>query len=298
MSISTAATAILPELRSDLAGRALGPGDDGYDEARTVVAGGVDARPAVIVRPADDADVARTIALARETGLPLAVRSGGHSGAGHSTAEGGIVLDLRDMKAVDIDAEGGTAWAEAGLTAAEFTAAAGAHGLAVGFGDMGSVGLGGLTLGGGVGYLARKHGLTVDSLLAADVVTADGRVLRVDDESHPDLFWAIRGGGGNFGVATRFRFRLHPVDRVVGGMLVLPATPDTVAGFVAAAEAAPERPDHHRQRHELPAAALRAPRSTTGASSSWRSCAGPATSRRAAGRWRPSSRSPSRWPTW
>jgi FAD/FMN-containing dehydrogenase len=240
MSISTAATVTVSELRAELTGRVIDPGDAGYDEARAVVTGGVDARPAVIVRPADDADVARTVALAQESGLPLAVRSGGHSGAGHSTTEGGIVLDLRDMKALDIDVEGRTAWAEAGLTAAEFTAAAGAHGLAVGFGDTGSVGLGGITLGGGVGYLARKHGLTVDSLLAADVVTADGSVLRVDDESHPDLFWAIRGGGGNFGVATRFRFRLQEVDRVVGGMLVLPATPDTVAGFVAAAEAAPE----------------------------------------------------------
>ena len=133
-----------------------------------------------------------------------------------------------------------TAWAEAGLTAAEFTTAAGAHGLAVGFGDTGSVGLGGITLGGGVGFLARKHGLTIDSLLAADVVTADGEVLRVDEQSHPDLFWAIRGGGGNYGVATRFQFRLHPVDRVVGGMLILPATAATVAGFLAAAEAAPE----------------------------------------------------------
>src|SRR6185503_17999709 len=144
------------------------------------------------------------------------------------------------MKGLDIDVDGRTAWADAGLTAGEFTTAVGAHGLATGFGDTGSVGLGGITLGGGVGYLSRKHGLTIDSLLAADVVTADGEMLRVDEQSHPDLFWAIRGGGGNFGVATRFRFRLHEVDQVVGGLLVLPATAETVAGFVAAAEAAPE----------------------------------------------------------
>src|SRR5512145_994397 len=181
MSTSTAADAVfLQDLPSRLQGRALGPEDAGYDEARTIMAGGFDPRPAVIVRPAVDADVALTVALARQSGLPLAVRSGGHSGAGHSTADGGIVLDLRDMRAISIDVEGRTAWAEAGLTAGEFTAAAGAHGLAVGFGDTGSVGLGGITLGGGVGYLARKHGLTIDNLLAADIVTADGQLLRVD----------------------------------------------------------------------------------------------------------------------
>ena len=123
------------------------------------------------------------------------------------------------MKALDIDVDGRTAWAETGLTAVEYTTAAAAHGLATGFGDTGSVGIGGITLGGGVGYLVRKHGLTIDSLLAADVVTADGELLRVDAEHHPDLFWAIRGGGGNFGVATRFQFRLHPLESTVGGML-------------------------------------------------------------------------------
>ncbi|MGH8938499.1 MAG: FAD-binding oxidoreductase, partial [Actinomycetes bacterium] len=237
---TTSGTVSLTDLRSQLQGRALGPGDSGYDEARTIMAGGFDPKPAVIVRPTVDADVARTNALARETGLPLAVRSGGHSGAGHGTADGGIVLDLRDMKTIEIDVDGRTAWAGAGLTAGEFTAAAAAHGLAVGFGDTASVGLGGLTLGGGVGYLARKYGLTVDSLLAADVVTADGETLRVDEGSHPDLFSAIRCGGGIFGFATRFQFRMHEVDQVVGGMLILPATSETVAGFVAAAEKAPD----------------------------------------------------------
>lgn len=241
MSTSTAnGNLSVTDLRSQFAGRLLGPDDDAYDDARVVALGGVESRPAVIVRAAVDADVVRTIALARETGVPLAVRSGGHSGAGHSTVDGGIVLDLRDMTALEIDVAGRTAWAESGLSAGEFTEAAAADGLAVGFGDTGSVGLGGLTLGGGVGYLARKHGLTIDNLLAADVVTADGQVRRVDEGSHPDLFWAIRGGGGNYGVATRFHFRLHEVDQVVGGMLILPATAETVAGFVAAAEAAPE----------------------------------------------------------
>jgi FAD/FMN-containing dehydrogenase len=150
------------------------------------------------------------------------------------------VLDLADMRALEIDGEDRTAWAQTGLTAAQYTAAAGARGLATGFGDTGSVGIGGLTLGGGVGFLVRKHGLTIDDLLAAEFVTADGELRHVDVERNSDLFWAIRGGGGNFGVATRFRFRLHEVDSIVGGMLILPATPGVIASFVAEAEAAPD----------------------------------------------------------
>ena len=206
----------------------------------TVFYGGIDRRPAVIVRPTDASDVSQVVSLARETGLELAVRSGGHSLAGHSTTDGGIVLDLADMNALEIDPEQRTAWAQTGLTAGAYTTAAGAYGLATGFGDTGSVGIGGITLGGGIGYLVRKHGLTIDSLLAAELVTADGQLLHVDDQTHPELFWAIRGGGGNFGVATRFQFRLHEVSTIVGGMLVLPATPEVIAGFVAEAQAAPE----------------------------------------------------------
>jgi FAD/FMN-containing dehydrogenase len=239
-SPSPQAAVSIPELRAAVTGRVMAPEDPGYDEARTVFYGGIDRRPAVIVRPADATEVSRVVSLARETGLELAVRSGGHSTAGHCVTDGGIVLDLSDMRALDIDPQRRTAWAQTGLTSGEYTAAAGAHGLATGFGDTGSVGIGGITLGGGVGFLVRKHGLTIDDLLAAEVVTADGRLLRVDAETHPDLFWAIRGGGGNFGVATRFRFRLHEVDTVVGGMLFLPATPDVVQSFVAEAEAAPE----------------------------------------------------------
>lgn len=237
-----AATTTLPldQLQVDLSGRIIAPSDPDYDEARTVMAGDVDKRPAAIVRVADNADVRRVVAFARETGAELAVRSGGHSGAGHGTTDGGIVIDLRDMKGLEIDPDARTAWAETGLTAGEVSTAAAAKGLAIGFGDTGSVGIGGITLGGGVGYLVRKHGLTIDSLLAAEIVTADSQLLRVDADSHPDLFWAVRGGGGNFGVATRFLYRLHPLDGIVGGMLILPATADTVAGFIAAAEAAPE----------------------------------------------------------
>ncbi len=237
---TNAAQIAVPRLRATLKGRVIVPGDPEYDQARTVFMGGIDRRPAAIARVANATDVTHVVALARETGLELAIRSGGHSAAGHSVSDGGIVLDLGDMRALEIDAERRTAWADAGLTAGEYTAAAAEYGLATGFGDTGSVGIGGITLGGGIGYLVRKHGLTIDDLLAADMVTADGQLRRVDAETHPDLFWAIRGGGGNFGVVTRVQYRLHPVDTVVGGLLILPATPDVITGFIAAAEAAPE----------------------------------------------------------
>jgi FAD/FMN-containing dehydrogenase len=230
----------ISKLRADIDGRVIAPEDAEYDQARALFYGGMDRHPAAIVRVKDDMDVVRVVALARESGLELAVRSGGHSIPGHSVSEGGIVIDLADMRALEIDVEARTAWAQTGLTALEFTTAAAEHGLGVGFGDTGSVGIGGITLGGGVGYLVRKYGLTIDDLLAADIVTADGDVRRVDAEHEPDLFWAIRGGGGNFGVATRFGFRLHDIDTVVGGMLLLPANVDTIAGFMAEAEAAPD----------------------------------------------------------
>jgi FAD/FMN-containing dehydrogenase len=233
-SVSTA------QLRAQVGGRVITPDDPAYDQARTIFYGGFDRRPQVIVQAAGHDDVARVVTLARETGLELAVRSGGHSPAGHSVVEGGIVLDLSAMRALDIDTKARTAWAEPGLTAGEYTVAAARHGLATGFGDTGSVGIGGITLAGGIGYLVRTHGLTIDQLLAAELVTADSQLLRVDDQSHPELFWALRGGGGNFGVATRLQFRLHPLAQVVGGMLLLPATPEVVAGFIALAEAAPE----------------------------------------------------------
>ncbi|HLO14380.1 MAG TPA: FAD-binding oxidoreductase, partial [Anaerolineales bacterium] len=230
----------IENLRETFNGRVVAPGDSEYDEARTLFYGGMDRRPSVIIRVKDANEVARVVALARDTGTELAVRSGGHSVAGHSVSNGGIVLDLSEMRDLQINAEDRTAWAEAGLTAGEYTTAANAYGLATGFGDTGSVGIGGLTLGGGVGYLVRKYGLTIDDLLAAEIVTADGQLLQVDAQMHPDLFWAIRGGGGNFGVVTRFKFRLHEVDSVFGGMLFLPATPDVIALFIALAESAPE----------------------------------------------------------
>ena len=230
----------LTQLRASVAGRVIVPGDADYDTARMVFAGGIDPRPAAIVRVAHADDVARVVGYARESGIELAVRCGAHSLVGHTLSDTGVVIDVSGMKALDIDVKGRTAWTGSGLTAAEYSTAAGVHGLATSFGDTGSVGIGGITLGGGVGFLVRRYGLTIDDLLAADVVTADGRLLRVDARTEPDLFWAIRGGGGNFGVATRFRFRLHEVGTVLGGMLFLPATPEVIAGFVSEAEAAPE----------------------------------------------------------
>jgi FAD/FMN-containing dehydrogenase len=230
----------LAALRTRVQGAVLAPGDPGYEEARVVMLGGIDPRPAVIVRVAGIDDVRTVIALARETGQELAVRAGGHSGAAHSTVDGGIVLDVRDLTSLDIDVEGRTAWAGAGLSARAYTDAAAEHGLATGFGDTGSVGIAGITLGGGVGYLVRKHGLTIDNLLAAEVVTADGEVRVVDETHEPDLFWGLRGGAGNLGVVTRLRYRLHPVPEVTGGMLLQPATPEVVAGMVRILDEAPE----------------------------------------------------------
>jgi FAD/FMN-containing dehydrogenase len=240
--VNTAQQSLLSirQLRDELAGPVVGPGDPGYEQARRVFLPSIDRRPAAIVQPADAGEVARVVSLARETGVELAVRGGGHSPAGHGTSEGGIVLDLARLDTLVIDPADRVAYAAGGLTSGAVTIAAATHGLAAGFGDSPSVGIGGLTLGGGVGYLVRKHGLTIDHLLGAEVATADGRVLEVDADNEPDLFWALRGGGGSFGVVTRFDYRLHPVDMVTGGMLALPATPETIAGLVVEAEAAPE----------------------------------------------------------
>jgi FAD/FMN-containing dehydrogenase len=202
--------------------------------------GGYDKRPGAIVRVANAEDVATAIAYARDSGLELAIRSGGHSGAGHSTTQGGLVIDVRDLDGIDIDATNRTVWVGAGVTAIELCEALAPHNLIVGFGDAGTVGISGITLGGGVGYLARKYGLSIDSLLAVELVTADGKLLLADEANHPELFWALRGGGGNFGVVTRLKFQLHPLPAFTGGMLLLPATAETIAGFVAAARAAPE----------------------------------------------------------
>jgi hypothetical protein len=233
------AHASLKKLKGMLRGRIIEPGDGDFDSARKVFNGWVDRRPSVIVRAADASDVMHTVRCAREQDLRLAIRSGGHDLAGNSAVDDGIVLDMRDLNSLDIDTATNTAWAGAGLNAGAYTAAAARHGLATGFGDTANVGIAGITLGGGVGFLVRKYGLTIDQLLAAEIVTADGQLLFTDATHHPDLFWAIRGGGGNFGVVTRLRFQLHPVDRVFGGILILPATVESLTSFVAAVDAAP-----------------------------------------------------------
>ncbi len=232
--------AAIRAFRQRVRGSVTSPSDAAYEEARRVWNTRYDRHPALVVRPTDTSDVVRTVGLAAELDLPLAVRSGGHSPAGYGTGDGAVVLDLSAMRGLSIDAAGGVASAGAGLTAGEYTAAAHEHGLATPFGDTGSVGLGGLTLGGGIGYLVRKHGMTVDNLLSIDVVTADGRTLIASADEEPDLFWAMRGGGGNFGVATRFQYRLHSLGMVYGGVLVLPATREVVRAFLPAVAGAPD----------------------------------------------------------
>jgi FAD/FMN-containing dehydrogenase len=221
-------------------GEIVRPGDGGYDQARRVWNAAVDRYPALIVRPLDAADVVQAVTFARANALPLAVRGGGHSAAGHGTVDDGLVVDLSAMKRLDLDSRQRVARVEPGLTWGEFYGGTKAHGLATPGGDVASVGVGGLTLGGGLGWLMRKHGLTIDNLLAVDLVTADGRLVTTSADEEPDLFWALRGGGGNFGIATGFRFRLHPVETVLGGAIVYPATREVLRAFAAATSAAPD----------------------------------------------------------
>ncbi len=220
---STHADTALRAFAARLGGELIRPGDAEYDAARAVWNGAYDRRPALVVRAADTIDVIRAVTFARERGLAVAVRSGGHSMAGHGTIDGGLVIDLSTMKGLSVDPERRVARVQPGLTWGEYAGQAQAYGLATSSGDMGSVGVGGLALGGGIGWLVRKHGLTIDSLLSVDVVTADGRLLTASADENPELFWALRGGGGNFGVATSFELQLQPVGPVLGGAVFYPA---------------------------------------------------------------------------
>src|SRR5450755_1578410 len=218
MSTTTrAAEAAASELGGRFAGELIGPDNAGYDEARTVYNAMIDRRPALIARCANAGDVAETIAFARGHDLRLAVRGGGHNGAGLGVVDDGVVLDLSALKTIEVDAGARTVRVGGGCTWGEVDAATHEAGLAVPSGIISSTGVGGLTLGGGIGYLSRNHGLTIDNLLEADVVLADGTQARARADENPDLFWALRGGGGNFGVVTSFKFRAHPVSQVLAG---------------------------------------------------------------------------------
>lgn len=205
----------LGNLRAALTGRVLGPGDTDYDTSRSVWNGEIDRRPAAVARCADPADVAATILFARDAGLDLTVRGGGHNFGGAAVTDGGVMIHLGDLNAVAVDPVGRTARCGGGTTWAQLDAATQAHGLAAPGGTISHTGVGGLTLGGGFGWLTSEFGLSCDNLLAATVVTADGQTLRAAADEHSDLFWALRGGGGNFGVVTEFEFQLHPVGPLV-----------------------------------------------------------------------------------
>ncbi|MFM0244741.1 FAD-binding oxidoreductase [Paraburkholderia sediminicola] len=220
VSVSSSA---VDELKTATRGQLLLPGDAGFDEARSIWNAMIDRHPAMILRCAGVADVRRGVAFARDNDLPLAVRGGGHNIAGTALCDDGLVIDLSPMKSVQIDPAARRAYVEPGATLGDFDHEAQAFGLATPLGINSTTGVAGLTLGGGFGWLSRKYGMTVDNLISADVVTADGELRHASADSHPDLFWAIRGGGGNFGVVTRFEFALHPVGPLVyGGLVVLP----------------------------------------------------------------------------
>jgi FAD/FMN-containing dehydrogenase len=212
----------LAGLRDGLRGTAIVDGDDAYDEARTVFNATIDRRPALIVQCEEAADVVRTLAFARDRGLEVAVRGGGHSVAGMALTEGGVVIDLRRMNAVEVDPEAKTAVVGGGATMSHLDRACEPHGLATTGGRVSTTGIGGFILGGGTGWLDRKFGLACDNLVAAELVTADGRTVRVADDENPDLFWALHGGGGNFGVVTSLTLRLYPLPAATLGMLLFP----------------------------------------------------------------------------
>lgn len=262
----------LPEadrLRADLTGDLVLPGDAAYDEAREIFNAMHDLRPGGVVRVADPSDVAVAVRHAADHGLELSVRGGGHSIPGFSSCDGGLTIDLRPLCRVEVRPEERRARVGGGATWGQLNDAAHAHELATPGGVISTTGVGGLTLGGGIGYLSRQHGLACDNLLAAEVVTADGAIVRCDERTRPDLFWAIRGGGGNFGVVTELEFRLHPAGEIVGGptfFLPEPGVLSEFASFLAGApreygallgvSRAPGLPFIPEKHHGAPAVAL------------------------------------------
>ncbi|GAA1905489.1 FAD-binding oxidoreductase [Streptomyces durmitorensis] len=248
----------LDDMRAALRGPVIGPQDPEYDRARTMYNAMIDRRPAALVRCSDAADVMAAVDFVRDRDLELAVRGGGHSGAGLCEVDDGVTIDLSPMRWARVDPVARTARVGGGSQLGDLDHAAHAFGLATPAGIMSTTGVGGLTLGGGHGHLTRKYGLTIDNLVAADVVLADGSFVTASESQHPDLFWALRGGGGNFGIVTSFRFRLHPVGDVVVGLTVwpvdmtrdvlrwyrdfLPQAPDDLNGFFAALTVPPGPP--------------------------------------------------------
>ncbi|HLC28044.1 MAG TPA: FAD-binding oxidoreductase [Dehalococcoidia bacterium] len=249
--------AALGKLAQGFRGRLLRPGDSGYDAARTIFNAMIDRRPALIAQPTDTSDVASAVNFARENGLLVSVKGGGHAASGHAVCDDGLMINLSLMKAITVDRPSRIAVAEAGVTWGEFDAATQEHGLAVTGGRVPSTGIAGLTLGSGSGWLERKLGYTVDNMIGAEVVTADGDVLRASEKENPELFWGLRGGGGNYGIVTKFEYRLHPIGPIIfGGMLIFPrpraaevikayrefieVAPDDVGGAIALLCAPPE----------------------------------------------------------
>jgi FAD/FMN-containing dehydrogenase len=221
------------KLGEGFSGEVLTPGDPGYDVARRIHNGLIDRRPAVIARCGDTADVAHSVSFGRELELELSVRGGGHNVAGKAVADGGLMIDLSPMKAVEVDPHARTARAQGGVTVGEYDRATAAFGLATTSGVVSSTGIAGLTLGGGQGWLMGRHGLAIDNLISAEVVLASGEVITASEVTDADLFWALRGGGGNFGVATSFEFRAHPLISVLGGPILHPlgAAPQLMAFY-------------------------------------------------------------------
>jgi FAD/FMN-containing dehydrogenase len=229
--------ALVADLTSRATGSVITPDQPDYDEARTIHNGHIDRRPALIVRARTTDDVVSALAFARDAGLEVSVRGGGHNVAGRAVTDGGVMISLADMRQVTVDPEASTATVQGGATWADLNTAAGEHGLAVTGGLISTTGVAGYTLGGGLGWLMSKYGLAADNLESVELVTASGELLQVDDDSHPDLFWALHGGGGNFGVATTFTFRLHPVSEITGGLIAHPldAAPELLRFYREAA---------------------------------------------------------------
>jgi FAD/FMN-containing dehydrogenase len=236
----TTAAAMRASLARSFTGELIGPGDEGYDTARRVENAYVDRRPALIAKARDTADVSAAVRWARDAGVHLSVAAGRHGFSGDAVNDGGLVLDVSLLRGIAIDARARTVQAGAGLTAGELTTAVYAEGFAIPFGDTGSVGIAGITLGGGIGWLVRRYGATVDQLRSVEIVTADGLVRTASPQVEPDLFWALTGGGGNFGVATAFEYALNPIGRVSHGSIVLPATREILEALVPLGLAAPE----------------------------------------------------------